>query len=179
MGGTDITSTAYSNGVITISKVTGNVVITGVAIKDTYTNLIPLSTSTVGGTEIFNGTGYQDGKYISGGNLSNDSACVTSGYMPYACTKTYAPTIYMKGITLDTSISHVRIEWVHNSTPSGLVTSGTSIDLFFTIETLGTNYYKLTPLSTVNESHHQNTHMRWCVKGTGANWIVSLNKEID
>ena len=35
MGGTDITSTAYSNGVITISSVTGNIVITATATKNT------------------------------------------------------------------------------------------------------------------------------------------------
>ena len=43
MGGTDVTSSVYSNGTITIASVTGNVVITAVAIMDTtvtytYTN---------------------------------------------------------------------------------------------------------------------------------------------
>ena len=44
MGGTDITSTAYSNGVISIASVTGNLVIT---VTETYTgNLFDVSTAT-------------------------------------------------------------------------------------------------------------------------------------
>ncbi len=46
MGGTDVTSTTYSNGIISVAKVTGNVVVTAVAVSTTsggetttYTNL--------------------------------------------------------------------------------------------------------------------------------------------
>jgi hypothetical protein len=39
MGGVDITASSYANGVITIESVTGDIVITVSAIKDSYTNL--------------------------------------------------------------------------------------------------------------------------------------------
>lgn len=72
MGGTDITSSSYSNGVVNISKVTGNVVITASATKKVnYTNQIPISTDTDG--SIFNGVGYQHGV------LSSSTGAFTAG----------------------------------------------------------------------------------------------------
>ena len=62
LGGKDITSTAYSNGVVTISKVTANIVITAKAVD--YTNIIPTSTTTSTPTSaVFNGCGYGEYEY--------------------------------------------------------------------------------------------------------------------
>jgi hypothetical protein len=56
MGGVDITSTAYSNGVVTISSVTGDIVITATTkVKAGYTNLMPTSKDTDG--SVYGGTG--------------------------------------------------------------------------------------------------------------------------
>ena len=83
MGGVDITGTAYSNGVISIGSVTGNVSITVVAatvVVDTYTNRVPTSIDTDG--SIFNGTGYMENYRLSssGATKADDYDCV-SGYI--------------------------------------------------------------------------------------------------
>lgn len=85
MGGTDITSSVYSDGTINISNVTGNIVITAVATaisSGTYTNQIPISTDTDG--SVYNGVGYNSGYYISssGGVLSSRSGSYVTGFIP-------------------------------------------------------------------------------------------------
>lgn len=80
MGGTDITGTAVSGSTVHISSVTGNVVITAVAVA-AYTNQIPISTDTDG--SIFNGVGYQKGYRInSSGQPSSSSSTYITGFIP-------------------------------------------------------------------------------------------------
>lgn len=82
MGGTDITSTAVSGATITIASVTGDIVITASA-KAPATNLIPLSTTTIGGTELYNGgLGYKTGTRINSSSVevAIDGMCCT-GYI--------------------------------------------------------------------------------------------------
>lgn len=70
MGGTDITSTAYKNGVVTISNVTGNIAITAVAeVELPYTNLfvesdVQLSTRFNGSGDIVEGSFWCVSTYI-------------------------------------------------------------------------------------------------------------------
>lgn len=67
---------AYSDGVVTIASVTGDVVITATATGSTssYTNQLPLATDVDG--SIFNGTGFQEGYPISAssGSVSANTA---------------------------------------------------------------------------------------------------------
>lgn len=84
MGGVDVTSSVYSDGVITIEKVTGDVVITAVAeLPLAYKNLVPLSTNADG--SIYNkGTGYKEGYRLnSSGTETALPGAACSGYMPY------------------------------------------------------------------------------------------------
>lgn len=69
MGGVDITSTAYSNGTISIASVTGNISIT---------------VTTSGYTNLANDIGYTAGTRIStsSGNNSAASGLFTTGYIP-------------------------------------------------------------------------------------------------
>lgn len=96
MGGTDISDTAYANGVISIPAVTGAVVITILA-SGPAVNRIPLSTTTFGGTEIYNGIGYKTGYRI---NSSLQEVAVTgmccTGFIPAAV----GDVIRFKNITL-------------------------------------------------------------------------------
>ncbi len=89
MGGTDITSTAYSNGVITIASVTGNVSITVVASKPRV-NLLPLALEN-DGTSIYptkthsslTTVGYAAGYRIgSAGTESAASGKYVTGFIP-------------------------------------------------------------------------------------------------
>lgn len=86
MGCTNITSTAYSNGAISIAKVTGAVVITISAAKKAsgYTNLVPTSTDNDG--SVYNGTGYKDNARLSSSGGVSGSAqdgSVVTGFIPY------------------------------------------------------------------------------------------------
>ena len=80
MGGTDITSTAYSNGTITIAAVTGNVTIVAVASKPRV-NQIPLATDTDG--SVYNGTGYKPNTRLnSSGKPTTQSGIYATGFIP-------------------------------------------------------------------------------------------------
>jgi hypothetical protein len=84
MGGTDVTSSVYSNGKITISSVTGNIVITAVSVQSiTYTNRVPTSLASGGGS-VYNSTGYKYGYRLnsSGTETALSDAAVT-GFIPY------------------------------------------------------------------------------------------------
>lgn len=85
MGGADITASVYSDGIIDISAVTGDIVITANAtVPAAYTNLVPLSINADG--TIYNGIGYKSGYRLNSSGIEKEhaGACVT-GYIP--CTK--------------------------------------------------------------------------------------------
>lgn len=86
MGGVDITSSAYSNGVISIASVTGDIVITAVseAIVN-YINQIPLSVTSTG--EQYVGANGEDGYSVgyrinSSGVEVAQSGVTTTGFIP-------------------------------------------------------------------------------------------------
>lgn len=107
MGGTDISSTAVSGGKITIANVTGNIVITAVAVvaKPAYTNLLPLAVDASGND--YKGTngedGYKSGYKIStsSGNESAASGACVSGFIPI----NGGTKIRIKNITLSSTAS--------------------------------------------------------------------------
>lgn len=82
MGGVDITSTAYVNGEINISSVTGNLEIEIIAeeVVLPYTNQLPISTDASGA--VYNGKGYKENTYISSGNEGTKNGSYTSGFIP-------------------------------------------------------------------------------------------------
>ena len=187
MDGVDITSTAYSNGVISIGKVTGNIVITATTTKIevpvNYTNLVPLSTELVAGsTAIYNGIGYKDGAYASSSGTTvidgTDPTATVTGLMPYVCVDKVPPTIYIKGVNFDTSLSRTRVFLIRDGNYLVYGFNSTRILEHYTVEQLGTNYFKLTPIvdSFIN---HDFTHMRISAVGTGENLIVTVNEEIE
>lgn len=99
MGGVDITSEAYSNGTISISAVTGDVVITAVATG--FTNQIPISIDSSGA--VYNGVGYKAGYRLStsSGNESAASGMTVTGFIPVPS----GATIRIKGIDLSSGNS--------------------------------------------------------------------------
>lgn len=161
MGGVDITSTAVSGNNITISAVTGNVVITAIAEEQTsYTNLIRASEA-VDSSAVYNGIGYKNGYYISSGAESANSGDCMTGCIPYTITSSAQPTdvLYIKGYTGAANASHTRL-CVRNSSKTRIAEYNgfLSDNLVFDVETLGTNYYKLTPKSGV---HHNFNNVGW------------------
>lgn len=141
-----------------------------------YTNLVPTSEA-ADSTEPYNAVGYKNGVYLSSnGGDSTDEACVATGYIPYTwATKN---SIYVKGAEVS-SASHVRIYGysAKGSAPVGSATcSGPNLSTYFTVEELGTNYYRLTPLSSNATGV---VYLRLSLIGTGENLIVTVNEPIE
>ena len=183
MGGTDITSSAYSNGNISIASVTGNIVITATAVAEeiqaSYTNQVPISTN-YNGSGIFNSTGYMNNYYATTDSpyyKSCSQGCCVTGLIPYNSNS--PKTIYIKGVGFTTAQSHNRIGFfkggVCKTTP-GVSSLGTH----FTIDTLGTNYYRLTPKTgTAMTTWGYDGGIIISAYGDGKNMIVTLDEPIE
>ena len=105
MGGTDITNTAYNanTGLVSIASVTGDVVITAVAVVS-RTDVLRQSVSS-DGTPYNGGTGYKSGYRLnSSGKEAAASGVYCSGFIPMVSTQ----TIELEGIALpaDTSVGN-------------------------------------------------------------------------
>jgi hypothetical protein len=104
MGGVDVTNSVYSNGNISISNVTGNIVITASAniIQSSgYTNMIPLSVA-LDGTPYNSGKGYKTGTRLSTSDQAEkvlEGMCVT-GYIPAG----HLNEIRIKNVTLASTV---------------------------------------------------------------------------
>ena len=163
-----------------------------VSVPPKYTNLIPTAT-VVNGTAIYNGTGYKDGYRISSAiSTSAASGYVTTGVMPYMeRADGTRPTIYIKGVTLETNVSNCRwsgLPYLVNATASNCIqlngnasAAANQFGTYFTIETLGTNYYKLTPIESAFDAWSGSPigRMMMSMKGSGANMIVTLDEPIE
>lgn len=148
-----------------------------------YTNQVPIAVGTDG--NVFNGVGYKNGTYASEASEGTDSAYVTTGFMPYKLANGTFPTIYVKGLPWSGQ-SHDRI-YYYNSAFTTLYESG--INLFakgdlshlYTMEQLGTNYFKLTPTSALNScvKSSEIAYMRMSLKGIGANLTITFDEPIE
>lgn len=192
MGGTNITSSAVSGNKINIASVTGNIVVTVTTTKlATYTNLVPTAT-VVNRTTVYNSKGYKDGYRISSAiGESAKSGYVITGVMPYMEDGNgKRKTIYIKGATLDTTDSNCRwsgLPYQINATASNCIqlngnasAAANQFGTYFTIETLGTNYYKLTPIESKFDAWTGSPigRMMMSLKGSGANLIVTTDEPI-
>ena len=136
-------------------------------------NLVTTSIDTDG--SIFNGTGYKNGYYPSGNTaIKEDSATVVTGFMPNVLTTT-SDNLYIKGATLDTSNSHVRFAGYRGDfSDIGLIYEPNNWNTRFTITTLGTDYYKLTPTDDyISKGYADCEYFRISLAGTGENLVIS------
>lgn len=190
MGGTDITASAYSNGVISIGSVTGNIVVTIAAVEvvSGYTNLVPTSTDTDG--SIYNGTGYKDNVRLnSSGGVSGtaQNGSVTTGFMPFIP----GSTIRVKGAVFlncySTYGGHYYLNFYDNNkalkqaVAEGDIASNTGSCFQSSYdETTGITTIKV--LTGVTSSYGKNidasSFFRINAYGSGADLIVTVNEEI-
>lgn len=178
MGGTDITSTAYtaSTGAISIAKVTGDVTITAVATKIvTYTNLVPTAVDSSGAS-----APYTDGQYLgSSGAPSDMSGFVTTGFIPFDGAAVHTYRIAGDGIAWNTY--GARIAWYKaDYSLKGSVVS---------YDKIGSSIYYPTKVEDANAAAAFSTDanvappngaafFRVSAKGSGANLIITLDQEI-
>lgn len=186
MGGTDITSTAYSGGNITIGAATGPIVITATAEATStpdvppvgYTNLVTTSIDPATG-EVYNGVGkgYKNDVYgsDSGEGSTPDTSCVLTGLIAYGNGRD--TPIYIKGADI-TAASHCRILGFDiNRKCYFQAAAGSSINTYFTVESLGDKYYKVTPITS--KITGQTDYLRFSLIGEGENLIITINEPIE
>ena len=163
-----------------------------------YTNLVPTAQE-VDSAAPYNGTGYHDGKYLSTGGSpweGSDSACVLTGNIPYVISSTGLPkTIYIKGAAWE-AISHCRMCFFVENKKSicgpminGSGSGNSALSKYFTVETLGDKYIKLTPIASASGTNSMLVStvasatnarfVRISLKGSGANLIITLDEPIE
>ena len=187
MGGVDVTSTAYLNGVISISSVTGNIVITATAtevVVSGYTNQVPISKDTDG--SVFNGKGWIEKTRLSSSGVTKAlDYCSATGYIPASS----GAIIRVKGVGFDKDNDYI---------------CAYKSDYSFIGATSGTNGYKqlgnvthngdITTLTLPANNNiawvrvsaiHDTADSTWpsgnataALNGPGANLIVTVNQEI-
>lgn len=186
MGGVDITSTAVSGSTISIASVTGDVVITAFAeAQASYTNLVRTSIDSNG--SIYNGVGYLDGKYMSGGvpSSSADSNATITGYIEINSVSTIGDVYRFKGVGEPTA-SHTRIA-ICNSSFATITEKnsflGSALLSVFTLSTEtasdGTTVYVVTVNDKLQHYYSNAKYFRFSFDGTsGSDLIITCNEEI-
>lgn len=160
-----------------------------------YTNLVPTAVTPVSAegdalpTEIWNGVGYQNDTRISGlGSRPAAAGYVTTGIIQWreaAGAFANLKPIYVKGASLDTTLSYVRMCIITNVDEAGVKAAGIPVGgasqtwtKFFTIETLGDQYYKLTPIESGLASWYNVRYFQMSLYGTGENLIITVDEPI-
>ena len=178
MGGTDITSTAYtaSSGVISIAEVTGDVTIIASGVKIvTYTNLVPTAVDSSGAS-----SPYTDGKYLSSSGAPSDmNGFVTTGFIPFDGGASHVYRIGGDGISWNTygcRIAWYKADYSLKGSPTNYDKIGASIYYPTKVEDANA----AAAFSTdINVSPPQGAaYFRVSAKGSGANLIVTLDEEI-
>ena len=180
MGGTDITSTAYSDGGISIASVTGDIVITAVATKIvSYTNQVPISTDADG--NVYNGTGYKDGYRInSSGAEAELSGFTATGFIPF--TKGQTIRIGGEGITYAEYGCMVMFYDLNKVvlTDTGIAYDKVGNTTYGTWSTENNSVFCLDPRDAYPDTLSGiNGYIRISAKGSGANLIVTLDEKIE
>lgn len=180
MGGLDVTSSAYSNGVISISSVTGNIVITAtantVALK--YTNQLPISIDSSG--NVYNSTGYKADTYLSYGAEGTRSGVYTSGFIPCKA----GDTLYFKNCTIQAEQSNHRFGY-YKSDKTHLFTQNTTSAQLGSQAGVTIVYGddgKMASITFDSSGYFANNdlgYIRFCCGGLDETSIVTVNEPIE
>ncbi len=185
MGGTDITSEVYSDGMISIASVTGDIVITASASKEvSYTNLVATAINSDGSS-----LPYQDGYSLSSSGAASayGSGYTCTGFIPLAGNITkHIYRIAGEGIGFSTTEEYNRIAWYDESfallkmIPAKRIDSSeyfpSSIDESTTAMTI--KVYNDSG-DVVNNVPSSAAYFRVGASGSGENLIITLDEEIN
>lgn len=186
MGGNDITSTAYTDGVINIAEVTGNVYITATAIKQVnYTNLVRTSIDSSGA--IYNNTGYKDNTRIgSSGSENTSSGFAVSGFIKLPANgNSYTLRLGGDGIAFnvyggqiclfDSNFNVLSVSLNYNQLKNLNAAYGT----WDTTEENTTFALTFDANTEACETFKTAAYMRISAKGSGSNMIVTIDEPIN
>ena len=180
MGSANITSTVYnsSTGAISIASVTDDLTITATATEHvSYTNLVPTAVTSAGVV-----CGYKDGYYVSGsgkvGDFSASSGFTATGAMALPSGWQY---IYVKGAPMLSGDSHERYYFGDASknvfSSGGYINSTNYSSQYMTIETLGTDYYRISTTHAVTSTA---AFVAMSFKtSSGADLIITVDEPIE
>ena len=195
-----VTALKAGTAIITAKTADGNFsatyTLTVEAGQASYTNLVPTAQA-IDSTDPYNGTGYKNGYYLSSSSPfeGTDAATVLTGYIPYTISATGVPkTIYIKGAAWE-AISHCRMYFFTAGKNSicgpyinGNGSGNNALSKYFTVETLGDKYIKLTPIASTSGTNSMLVStvasatnarfVRFSLKGTGQNLIITLDEPI-
>lgn len=178
MGGTDVTDLYYSDGVINIPDVSGNIeiTITAAVYVPTYTNILPTAVDPSTKSGVWDGKGYRNGAYTSSAKpyYGTDAS--------YWCTGAIAiqpsDVIYVKGATLEGS-GHDRFGAFSGVTGGCyFVAEFSGLSGKATVTKLGDKYYKVV-LDSSYENYSNIGYIMFSAQGTGDNVVVTINEEIE
>ena len=185
MGGTDITASAYSAGVVTVANVTGDIVITASAVKHVnYTNLVASAVDSSGAS-----APYQDGYSLasSGAASAYGSQYTCTGFIPISDGNTaHIYRIAGDGVSFSKTDEYDRIAWydasfalLKNVLPAKRIDSSTYYPTTIAESTTAMTF-KVTDASgtVVSNVPASAAYFRVGATGSGANLIVTLDEEI-
>lgn len=178
MGGTDVTDLYYSDGVISIPDVSGNIeiTITAAVYVPTYTNILPTAVDPSTKSGVWDGKGYRNGAYASSANpyYGTDSACWCTG----AIAVQPSDVLYVKGATLEGS-GHERLGALSGATGSCYwCKQYTGLSGLATVTKLGDKYYKIA-LDSSYANYAYIGYIMFSAQGIGDGVIVTKNEEIE
>lgn len=163
MGGVDITSSVFIDGSINIDGVTGNIVITAIALSSdepgSYTNVLDT-------------VGYKKGVYLSNGNESPDENAYTTGYI--SCTP--GDIIRLKNVTMPDESSHGNRISCYDSSKAFI--NGTTYNIISDKTGLSPVFENGNLVQFTVPSHSGTAYIRlsaWLIDSTS---IITINQEI-
>lgn len=177
MGGTDVTDLYYSDGVISIPDVSGNIeiTITAAVYVPTYTNILPMAVDPSTKSGVWDNKGYRNGAYVSSAKpyYGTDSACWCTGAIAVAP----SDVIYIKGATLEGS-GHERLGAFSGATGGCYwCKQYTGLSGMATVTKLGDKYYKIV-LDSSYVNYAYIGYIMFSAQGTGDGVAVTKNEEI-
>lgn len=178
IGFSSVSAMTIPDGVVTQIACNGVVLWSGGNSEPTYTNQLPIAED-IASTDAFNGSGYMTGNYLSSSSpfykTGSTNEWVT-GYIPYAVDK----PIYIKGVSFTTA-SHDRIYlFADKATRVAPGMEGlTNVQTYYTVEELGTDYYKLTPISGAGLPDTAQYMRMSFTTGTPMDVIITIDEPIE
>lgn len=148
-------------------------------VAPTYTNQLSIAQA-IDSTSPYNGVGYRTGYYLTSSGTFESAGKATewmTGCIPYTIDK----SIYIKGVSFTTA-SHDRVYFFSDKATRvapGINNGTTNLGTYFTVEQLGTDYCKLTPISGSGlNSATQYVRMSFTT-GTPAKVIITVDEPIE
>lgn len=177
MGGTEVTALYYSDGVINIPDVSGNIeiTITAAVYVPSYTNVLPEAVDPSTKSGVWDGKGYRNGAYAS--SVSPYYGTDASYWCTGAIALQPSDIVYVKGSTLEGN-GHARLgAFAASSGGCYFCKEYTALSGMATVTKLGDKYYKIV-LDSSYSDYGNIGYIVFSAQGTGDGVVVTKNEEI-